>query len=193
VKVAKAFTDETYPKVEPLQTKFEKRKAIRLKSGETLTLIELAQPGVSSTQTVVCIDKTGDLVVGDLVHTRNHAWLEGGIVGGKATFNLAGWKADLAELPKLGTGRVYGGRGQFVSVKQAVAEQTAYLDQANSIVSAYVDQLGASSAALVDPALQATHHKALQAEFVKVFPDYAMPDLVGYSVYGLLQSKVRAP
>jgi glyoxylase-like metal-dependent hydrolase (beta-lactamase superfamily II) len=115
VKVAKSFTDETYPKVEPLQATFEQRQTIQLKSGETLSLIELAQPGVASTQTVVRIDKTGDLVVGDLVHTRNHAWLEGGIVGGKATFTLAGWKADLAELPKLGSGKVYGGRGQLRS------------------------------------------------------------------------------
>ncbi len=193
VKLAKAFTDDSYPVMEPLKITFEDRTSIRLKSGETLSLIELKAPGVASTQTVVRIDKSGDLVVGDLVHTRNHAWLEGGIVGGKAKFTLAGWKADLAELPLLGTGKVYGGRGQFVPIKQAVTEQTAYLDKADQIASAYVAQLGSKVSELSDPAQQQRHHQALQAELVKAFPDYAMPDLVGYSVYGLLASKLQAP
>ncbi len=192
VKIAKAFTDETYPKVEALQSTFEQRQVIRLKSGETLTLTELAQPGVSSNQTVVRIDKTGDLVVGDLVHQRNHAWLEGGIVDGKPAFNLAGWQADLAQLPKLGTGKVYGGRGQFVGVKQAVAEQTAYLKKADAIVGDYIKALGDKVAELSDPQRQGAHHAALQAEFVKAFPKHAMPDLVGYSVYGLVQAKLKA-
>ena len=192
VKVAKTFTDENYPVMEPLKSTFEDRTTVRLKSGETLSLIELKAPGVAGTQTVVRIDKTGDLVVGDLVHTRNHAWLEGGIVDGKPKFTLAGWKADLAELPLLGTGKVYGGRGQFVPVKQAVAEQTAYLDKADQIVGAYVAQLDSRAGELRDPAQQQRHHQALQAEFVRAFPDYAMPDLVGYSVYGLLASKVKA-
>jgi glyoxylase-like metal-dependent hydrolase (beta-lactamase superfamily II) len=189
VKVAKAFTDDNYPKVEPLQQTFDRRETIRLKSGETLTLIELAQPGVSSTQTVVRFDQSGDLAVGDLVHTRNHAWLEGGIVDGKAAFALAGWKADLAELSQLGNGKVYGGRGQFIAIEEAVMEQTAYLDRANSIVDAYLGRLGAKAAELNDPALQGVHHQAIQAELVKAFPDYAMPELVGYSIYGMLQSK----
>jgi hypothetical protein len=37
------------------------------------------------------------------------------------------------------------------------------------------------------------HYQAIQSEFAKAFPDYAMPDLVGCSIYGLLQSKVQAP
>ncbi|MCE2970238.1 MAG: MBL fold metallo-hydrolase, partial [Burkholderiales bacterium] len=83
VNMAKAFTDETYPKFEPLKTTFSGQKTIRLKSGETLTLIELKNPGVSSTQTVLRIDSTGDLIVGDLVQHGAHLWLEGGIVDGK--------------------------------------------------------------------------------------------------------------
>jgi glyoxylase-like metal-dependent hydrolase (beta-lactamase superfamily II) len=193
VKVAKIFTDESYPAMEPLQSSFDGRTTIRLKSGETLSLIELKSPGVASTQTVVRIDKTGDLVVGDLVHTHNHAWLEGGIVDGKARFTLAGWKADLAELPALGKGKVYGGRGQFASVKQAVAEQTAYLDKADQIVGSYLAQLGSKAGEVSDPAHQVRHHQALQAEFVKAFPGYAMPELIGYSIYGLLAAKVQAP
>jgi glyoxylase-like metal-dependent hydrolase (beta-lactamase superfamily II) len=192
VNIAKAFTDDNYPKMEAIQHTFEKRQSIRLQSGETLSLIELPQPGVSGNQTVVRIDKTGDLVVGDLVHNRNHAWLEGGIQGDKAKFTLAGWKADLAELPKLGSGKVYGGRGQFVGVKQAVAEQTAYLDKADAIVGNYITGLGDQVSELSDPAKQGAHHAAIQAALVKAFPDYAMPELVGYSVYGLVQAKLQA-
>jgi glyoxylase-like metal-dependent hydrolase (beta-lactamase superfamily II) len=193
VKVAKAFTDENYPKLEAVQSTFSGQQKITLKSGETITLIELAHPGVSSNQTVVRIDQTGDLVVGDLVHTRNHAWLEGGIVDGKATPSIQGWKADLAELPKLGTGKVYGGRGEFVSVAQAVAAQTAYLDKADAIVTAYVKGLGPDAAAeLKDDSKSKAHYAAIQGQMVKAFPDYAMPDLIGYSVYGLAQSKLPA-
>ncbi|MES2951766.1 MAG: MBL fold metallo-hydrolase [Pseudomonadota bacterium] len=190
VKLAKAFTDESYPKVEAVKTTYTGKKVITLKSGETITLLELAQPGISSDQTVVRIDKTGDLVVGDLVHTKAHAWLEGGIVDGKAKPTLAGWKVDLKELTQLGKGKVYGGRGEFVGVQQAVTQQIAYLDKADAVVAAYVKGLGDKSAELSDPAKQGAHYKAIQTELTKAFPDYAMPDLVGYSVYGLVQQKL---
>lgn len=190
VKMAKAFTDETYPKVEPVMTTYSGKKVIKLKSGETITLFELKEPGVSSNQTVVRIDKTGDLIVGDLVHTKNHAWLEGGIVDGKAVPTLAGWKADLKELLKLGHGKVYGGRGEFIPVKQAVAQQIAYLDKADAIVDAYTKKLGDKRAELADPTTQGAHYAAIQAEFVKAFPDYAFPELVGYSIYGLVKQRL---
>jgi glyoxylase-like metal-dependent hydrolase (beta-lactamase superfamily II) len=187
---AKAFTNDSYPKVEAVKTTFTRQQKITLKSGETITLIELRQPGISSNQTVVRIDKTGDLVVGDLVHTRTHAWLEGGIVDGKPVPTLAGWKADLKDLLKLGSGKVYGGRGDFVPVKQAVAQQIAYLDKANAIVDSYIGSLGDKKTELSDPTQQGLHYAAIQAEFVKAFPDYAMPDLIGYSIYGLVQQKL---
>lgn len=189
---AKAFTNDSYPKVEAVKTTFTRQQKITLKSGETITLIELRQPGISSNQTVVRIDKTGDLVVGDLVHTRTHAWLEGGIVDGKPVPTLAGWKADLKDLLKLGSGKVYGGRGDFVPVKQAVAQQIAYLDKANAIVDRYIGSLGDKKTELSDPTQQGLHYAAIQAEFVKAFPDYAMPDLIGYSIYGLVQQKLAA-
>ena len=59
VKVAKAFADESYPKVEPIKRTYQGRDVIKLRSGETLTLAELASPGISSNQTVVRIDSTG--------------------------------------------------------------------------------------------------------------------------------------
>lgn len=190
VHVAKAFTDVTYPRAEAIKTTYSGQHRISLRSGETITLFELAHPGVSSNQTVVRFDQTGDLAVGDLVHTRTHAWLEGGIVNGKPQPTLAGWKADLAELPRLGTGKVYGGRGTFVPVAQAVAEQTAYLDKADAVVSGYLKRLSHRTTELSDPARQGTHYQAIQAEMVQAFPTYAMPDLVGYSVYGLVQQKL---
>lgn len=194
VKIAKAFTDETYPKVEAVQSTYSGKQIIRLQSGETISLFELKNPGVSSNQTVVRIDKTGDLIVGDLVHSNNHAWLEGGIVNGKATPTLAGWKAALQELPALSKGfqnaKVYGGRGDFLPVAQAVAQQTAYLTQAEAVVDAYIARLGDKRGELLDPAKQGAHHAAIQAELVKAFPNYAMADLVSYSVYGLVQQKL---
>jgi glyoxylase-like metal-dependent hydrolase (beta-lactamase superfamily II) len=194
INLAKAFTDESYPKVESVQNTYTGTQTIRLKSGETLSLFELKAPGVSSNQTVVRIDKTGDLIVGDLVHSNNHAWLEGGIVNGKATPNMAGWKAGLKELPALAKGhpkaKVYGGRGRFLPVKQAVEQQTAYLTKAEAVVDSYLAVLGDKKSELADPAKQAVHHAAIQAELAKAFPSYAMPDLIGYSVYGLVQQKL---
>lgn len=192
VKLAKTFTDETYPKVEPVKVTYSGKKIITLQSGETITLFELTHPGISSDQTVVRIDKTGDLIVGDLVHAKTHAWLEGGIVDGKATPTLGGWKADLNELTQLGKGKVYGGRGQFLALQQAVDLQIAYLEQADAIVTKYVKSLGNKSSELSDPTLQGAHYQAIQTALSKAFPDYAMPDLVGYSVYGLVQQKLAA-
>lgn len=190
VNMAKAFTEATYPRIEPVKTTYSGSRRIDLQSGETITLFELSQPGISSNQTVVRFDATGDLAVGDLVHTRNHAWLEGGIVHGKPVPTLAGWKADLKDLLKLGTGLVYGGRGQFVPVSQAVTEQIAYLDKADAIVDTYIGKMGEKVSELSDPAKQSAHFKAIETELDKTFPGYAMPELVSYSVYGLVQQKL---
>lgn len=192
INIAKMFTEETYPKLMPVATTYSGQNVITLKSGETITLIELAQPGVASDQTVVRIDQSGDLIVGDLVASNTHAWFEGGIVDGKPVPTLEGWKADLAELAALGTGNVYGGRGDAQPVAEAVAQQTAYLDIADKIVGDYIAGLGDKVAELSDPALQGAHYGAIQAKFVEAFPDYALPDLVGFSVYGLVGQKLAA-
>ena len=190
IDVAGAFTEASYPRVGPVKQTFTKRLTIRLASGETLTLTELAQPGISSHQTVVRIDKTGDLIVGDLVHSNHHAWLEGGIVNGKPVPTLAGWKAGLRELPRLGKGKVYGGRGDALPVREAVAQQVAYLERAEAIVDRYLDGLGDRVHETTDPARRQAHHAAIQAAVAAAFPSYAGPDMVGYSVYGLVQQKL---
>jgi glyoxylase-like metal-dependent hydrolase (beta-lactamase superfamily II) len=186
--VAKSFTDADYPKLEAVKTTFRGRYTVRLKSGETLTLTELKNPAVSSTQTVVRIDRTGDLLVGDLVHHKAHLWLEGGIVDGQPRPDLKAWKAALAELPALGSGRVYGGRGESATVKEAVASGLAYLQRADDLVSAYARR--APVAELKDAALAQPHYAAIQKELEAAFPSYALGYLVGYGVYGLVNRKL---
>jgi glyoxylase-like metal-dependent hydrolase (beta-lactamase superfamily II) len=186
--VAKSFTDADYPKLEAVKTTFSGRYTVRLKSGETLSLTELKNPAVSSTQTVVRIDRTGDLLVGDLVHHKAHLWLEGGIVDGKPAPDLQAWKAALAELPALGSGRVYGGRGGVGTVKEVVATGQAYLQRADDLVALYVRR--APAAELKDAARAQPHYAAIQKELEAAFPDYALGYLVGYGVYGLVNSKL---
>ena len=189
---AKAFKPGTYPGFEPVRTTFSKKMTIALKSGETITLYELKHSGVANKQVVVRIDQTGDLIVGDLVHTKAHLWLEGGLVDGKPRANLQDWSAAVGELSAIAgakpNARVYGGRGDFVLVKDAVREEQLYLSKAQAVVVNYVGELGARKAELSDPAKQGAHHKELEKRFSLAFPDYKLPYMVGYSVYGLLGS-----
>lgn len=189
VKIAKAFTDETYPKVEPIKQTFSGRQVITLKSGETITLTELKNAGVSSTQTVARIDATGDLIVGDLVHHNAHAWLEGGIVGGKPNPNLNSWIAALDELRGLGGKTVRGGRGDDSPVEEAVSQQQTYLRGMDQIVTDYVAKLGPAKAELDDPAKAQAHYNKIQERAVERFPNMRLAYLVGYGVYGLVNAK----
>ena len=191
VKLAKMFTEESYPKFEPIQTTFSGKTTIRLKSGETLTLFELKNPGISSNQTVVRIDQSGDWIVGDLVHYGAHAWLEGGIVNRKPHPDLKKWQAALNEFNTLNTkpqAKVYGGRGDVGTVPQVVAFQKDYLARVDEIVSSYV--IHDFLADLRDPATAQPHYAALQARLEGEFPALKLSYLVGYGVYGLVNSKV---
>lgn len=71
-----------------------------------------------------------------------HAWLEGGIVDGKATPTLDGWITDLEELKTTFAGEpeptIYGGRGEPAPLSVAVADQIAYLEKADQIVTDYL-------------------------------------------------------
>ncbi len=192
VNVAGAFKPGTYPAFENAASTFGKSSTIRLKSGETLTLFELANPGVAMHQVVVRIDGTGDLIVGDLVHSKAHLWLEGGLVRGKPHADLKRWSDAVAELPALSAGKpgakVYGGRGQALAVADAVREQQRYLAQAQSLVVGYLDELGARKAELRDPARSGAHYKELERRFASAFPDYKLSYMTGYSIYGLLNT-----
>lgn len=188
VEIAKAFTNDTYPEIEPVMETFSGQKVITLASGETITLIELKHSGVSTTQTVARIDATGDLIVGDLVHHKAHAWLEGGIADGATRVDLDAWKDALAELPALGE-RVYGGRGEMgVPVEEAVTAEVAYLDGMEKLVDTYIAGLGEKAGELGGDAAGA-HYNAIQQEAEKAFPDYALPYMIGYGVYGLVNAR----
>jgi glyoxylase-like metal-dependent hydrolase (beta-lactamase superfamily II) len=184
------FTDETYPKLATVDETFTGTQMLELGDGKTVDLAELSKPGISSTQTVALIPELNALIVGDLVHHNMHAWLEGGIVNGQATPTLDGWIADLHDLVTLypSNPMVYGGRGEPAPLAVAVADQITYLEKADQIVTDYVASLGDRSSELSGPDA-GTHYAAIQAELMKAFPDYAFPDMIGFSVYGLVNAK----
>lgn len=191
-RAAKAFKPGTYPTFENARTVFSKSSTIALKSGETLTLFELDNPGVANHQVVVRIDETGDLIVGDLVHTKAHLWLEGGLRQGKPHADLQLWSNAVGELHDLSAGKpgakVYGGRGDFIPVAAAIKEQQRYLTQAQALVTGYIAELGARKGELHDGQKKAAHYQELEKRFSAAFPDYKLPYMVGYSVYGLLNT-----
>jgi glyoxylase-like metal-dependent hydrolase (beta-lactamase superfamily II) len=195
VTIAKTFTADGYPRLELPRTTFDQTLTVPLSNGDSLTLRTLPAAGVSATQTVVRIDSTGDLVVGDLVANRTHAWLEGAVDSGKPVFDLAGWQADLQALLPLAEGkpaaRLFAGRGPALPVAQAVREQQAYLVAADAAIARQEAALGSDRSALTDPARQGLIVQAVRGELVRAFPGHAMPDLVSYSLYGWLASRAR--
>lgn len=193
VNIAKAFTDETYPRLGTPDIVFDDSYDLKLADGKTVRLTELATPGVSTNQTIAFIPDVRALVVGDLVHYRAHAWLEGGIAAGKPRPDLRAWIATLgnvaAQFATEKGVRVYGGRGEDAPLADAVREQIAYLEKAAVLVENYIKQLGNRRAELsTDQAKK--HYAALQALFQKEFPGYALDYMIGYGVYGLVNSKL---
>src|SRR4051812_5074861 len=187
------FTEETYPPQATIDESFSGTKTLELGDGKTVELSELSEPGVSSTQTVAFIPELNALIVGDLVHHKLHAWLEGGIINGQATPTLEGWITDLHELQTTFADEpeptVYGGRGEPAPLSVAVADQIAYLQKADQIVTDYVAGLGDRKSELSGDKAGA-HYAAIQAELEQAFPDYAFPDMISFSVYGLVNSKL---
>ncbi|MBA3450013.1 MAG: MBL fold metallo-hydrolase [Chloroflexia bacterium] len=187
------FTDETYPELGTVDETFSDTMTLELSDGKTVELSELSEPGVSSTQTVAFIPEMNALIVGDLVHHTMHAWLEGGIVDGQATPTLDGWIADLRELEStFGADpepTVYGGRGDPAPLSEAVAAQIAYLEQADQIVTDYLAGLGDRTSELTGEKA-GEHYAAIQTEIADAFPGYEFADMIGFSVYGLVNSKL---
>ncbi len=175
VDVAGMFTAETYPAEARIDRIFSGE--LRLAGGR-LVLRELRHAGVSSTQTVAIIPEADAVVVGDLVHHGVHAWLEGGIVEGRARPDLAAWHAALDELTTLGVGTVYGGRGEAAPVAAAVKAQQDYLTRAEALVRAELAERGEAP---FDPV-------ALTARFSAAFPDRGLAYLVQYGAYGLVDA-----
>jgi len=191
VNIAKMFTEDSYPSLSSLDLTFDRNFELVLRNGEKIRLKELNGPGVSSTQTVVSIASANALIVGDLVHHKAHAWLEGGIVDGKPTPTISSWIQELEGLSvRLGSKNpiVYGGRGEAVALNIALPQQITYLKAANKTVEDYVKNLGARRSEL-SGANSARHFGNIQKDLETQFPDYALGYMIQYGVYGLALSK----
>lgn len=136
VEMAKMFTNETYPSLPGADITFDESYTLSMANGGTVVLTETKQRGISTNQTIAFIKKQNALVVGDLVHHQAHAWLEGPIIQGAATYNGESWinvlkyiqsnyKADV---------QVYGGRGTNGAVSTVIPQQITYLQSAQKLV-----------------------------------------------------------
>lgn len=186
VHVAGLFTDSTYPAEARIDLTFRGDLTLTLRSGHRLQLRELGHSGVTTTQTVAYVPAAKALFVGDLVHHRAHAWLEGGIVAGRATPNLTAWAAALDELQAYPEATVYGGRGDAAAVATAVAAQKTYLHDVEALARTYVAGLGGSAKAELSGPSASPHYKRVAMQAAEKYPQYTLPYLVEYGVYGLL-------
>jgi glyoxylase-like metal-dependent hydrolase (beta-lactamase superfamily II) len=185
VEVAKSFTEATYPAEAKVDITWSGDFSLPLEGGAKVELHELTNPGVSTTQSVAYIEAEDALVVGDLVHYKAHAWLEGGIREGKADPDLGAWKLALDELMAFEGATVLGGRGESATVSEAVAEQKAYLDGASKIVGDYVTGLGANTSELFGEKA-GEHYAKIGDQFAAAYPDYELRYMIDYGVYGLV-------
>ncbi len=193
VEMAKMFKKGEYPQPSPVDQTFEGTKELILQGGERIELKELAQPGVSSSQTVAYIRSANSLVVGDLIHHKAHAWLEGGIVSGTPAPTIGGWIADLNELASLfpQDATVYGGRGLTASLGDSVPEQIRYLQTAQSLIRNELRSLGARAQEYTGPNAGALY-KTLASTFQAQFPEYELAYLIEYGSYGLVQAELQS-
>lgn len=188
VEIAKMFKSDEYPVPAPIDETFKNEMTLVLKGGEKIELRELSSPGVSSNQTVAFIPSINSVIVGDLVHYKAHAWLEGGIINGKPTPTIEGWIQDLHELSSLypETAQVYGGRGTTADLKSATLEQIHYLKTAQQLVNEDISRLGSKASDYTGPN-SANLYKNLALKFQNTFPDYSLPYMIEYGAYGLVQ------
>jgi glyoxylase-like metal-dependent hydrolase (beta-lactamase superfamily II) len=178
IEIAKMFTEHSYPQEARIDITFSQKYDLRLGNGEIIRLQELSSPAVSTNQTIAILSQANAVMVGDLVHHKVHAWLEGGIVDGKANPTINGWIIDLKELASIvkKNTMVYGGRGEAVTVEKAVSSQIKYLKKADEVVEHFAKKTGDQTA-------------AIQAELEKNFPEYGLSYMIQYGVYGLVESK----
>jgi glyoxylase-like metal-dependent hydrolase (beta-lactamase superfamily II) len=179
------FAPGAYPALPEVDLTFSGALTLPTEQG-VVRLVELRHGGVTTTQTVAVVGE--DLIVGDLVGGRVHAWLEGGIVDGGPRPDLAAWQAALGELPALGS-RVRPGRGETLPVEVAVAEQQEYLRTMDRLVDDALGDLADPRATLGGPEAGQVY-AALTADAEAAFPGYGLSYLVTYGVYGLAMSKL---
>lgn len=191
VEMAKMFTNDTYPSLPSVDESFDTTLSLRLEGGETIELTELNKPGVSLNQTIALLPKGKGLIVGDLIHYKAHAWLEGGIVNSKATPTMKSWIENIEFIGEEFNNKllVYGGRGQIGTVNEVTKAQIEYLELADELVDRYVDDLKNANAKITDENAGA-HYGLITKEFEQQFPDYDLSYMIQYGVYGLVQSKL---
>lgn len=193
VEMAKMFKEADYPTPVGVDETFGNRRELRLGNGDLIQLLETGLAGVSTNQTVAFVPGAGALIVGDLVHTKAHAWLEGGIVNGQALPTMASWIKNLELLKKeFGESdvKVFGGRGDAIVASEAFDEQIRYLKKADQIVASYVKKLGTRAGEELTGPKPGEHHALLTKEFEAAFPEYKLSYMIQYGVYGLANSKL---
>lgn len=188
VEMAKMFTHDTYPKLGTIDETFMDELTLKLQGGEEIILKEYNKPGISTNQTVALLPNKS-LIVGDLIHHKAHAWLEGGIVNGNPQINISDWVELLKEIrsdfsPKL---TIHGGRGKIGKITPVIDEQINYLEKANKLVESYIDSVNATE---LKTEKAYAHYKEISNLFKRNFPDYELNYMIEYGVYGLVNSKL---
>lgn len=187
VTMAKMFTEDNYPKLSAADITFETEYSLNLKNGGIVQLKELHQSGISNNQTVALISSVNALVVGDLVHYKSHAWLEGPIVNSKTEFNLNNWVNTLKKIKSLYAleTEVYSGRGKVGKLNTLIDEQIYYLKKAHQLTKDYILSLEGSS---LEEKKKKVDYQALTKIFQNNFSDYNLPYMISYGAYGLVES-----
>jgi glyoxylase-like metal-dependent hydrolase (beta-lactamase superfamily II) len=182
VEMAKMFTNDTYPKLPSADITFDDRYEIKLANGGLVVLNELKQSGIATNQTLAYIKSLSALVVGDLVHHKAHAWLEGPIVNGNATYNVTNWISVLKKIQKKYPSNVmvYGGRGETGKLSDVIPQQITYLQVAEKITREYLLSIS-NDKAKVD-------YAQLQKIFETSFTSYALGYMINYGAYGIVAS-----
>jgi glyoxylase-like metal-dependent hydrolase (beta-lactamase superfamily II) len=192
IEMAKMFTKETYPQPVEVDTTFGNEKMLTLQDNDTLELIVLKAPGVSNTQTVIFSKSQNALFVGDLIHHKAHAWLEGGILNGKPVPSITGWIKNLEQIEFYlkSNPTVYGGRGIQAPLKVATQEQIAYLNKSVKIVKDMIAKTKLTSKD-IGTNKAAKFYTELEAKFKTEFPDYELPYMIQFGSYGLVQDLLQ--
>lgn len=192
VHIAKMFSEDEYPEMPEVDYIFDQEWSLTLSQGDVLELKELGIAGVSSNQTVGYLPAVGGLMVGDLVHHKAHAWLEGGIVDGQAQATLGSWSKclDLIEKTYSAETVIYAGRGEAVSLPLAVKEQKKYLNIVQSSVAEYIQQLGERKEELLGEKA-GEHHQAIEKMLEKRFSEYEISYMIGFGIYGLINDLLK--
>lgn len=187
VNIAKAFTTENYPKLPTADFTFDNTYEIKLADGQKVELTELHQMGISNNQTIAYIPQVKAVIVGDLVHHKAHAWLEGPIVNGAPHYKTENWvkalQLVLAKYPKTAT--VYGGRGKTTTVERGVNEQIEYLKKAEKLTRDYIASLAGNTNEEKNARVD---YKQLTKIFESAFPGYGLSYMIEYGAYGLVAS-----